>query len=115
MNFSAVQEWKERLCDAGFEELDEGDKWDTKPLGRYFVTKGRATILAFVVGGKFQPGNGFSIIAAHNDSVYPRVKPKSKLQSEKYNLIGIRTYGEGLWHTWFDRDLSIAGEVIVKS
>lgn len=43
-----------------------------------------------------------------------KIAPRSKKDTLGYNQINVLTYGGGLWRTWFDRDLSLAGKVIVK-
>ena len=43
-----------------------------------------------------------------------KLKPVSKSTKSGYLTVNVETYGGGLWHTWFDRDLSVAGRVLVK-
>ncbi|KAI8971486.1 peptidase M18 [Mycotypha africana] len=115
--FHAVHEASVRLERAGFQRLSEKDDWELQKHGKYYFTRNGSSIVAFVVGGKYQPANhqsGFSIVGAHTDSPCLKVKPISKKENVGYLEVGVQLYGGGIWHTWFDRDLGIAGRVMVQ-
>lgn len=117
--FHLVTESQTRLEQAGFNRLEERDAWVTGGLvvrgGKYFYHRNRSTIVAFTVGEKFEPGSEFKVIGAHTDSPVLKVKPVSTKTAHGYLQVGVECYGGGLWHTWFDRDLTLAGSVIVDN
>lgn len=113
--FHAVHEASVRLENAGFEKINEKQQWHLKKKGKYYFTRNGSSIVAFIVGGQFQVGQGgFSIVGAHTDSPCLKVKPVSKKEQQGYLEVGVQLYGGGIWHTWFDRDLGIAGRVMVE-
>jgi aspartyl aminopeptidase len=59
--------------------------------------------------------SAFKIVGAHTDSPCLRVAPHSKMLTADFHQLCVVTYGGGLWHTWFDRDLTIGGKVIIKN
>ena len=124
--YSAVASAVHELEAKDFVRLDERNSWSgaVKPGGKYYFTRESnlgSSLVAFVVGCRFDddpkdPGShgGFKVIGAHTDTPNLRVKPRSKRTSSGCLQIDVETYGGGLWHTWFDRDLSVSGKVVVR-
>jgi aspartyl aminopeptidase len=113
--YHAVDWAKQQLTSKGFTELKEIENWTLAPGQKYFFTRNYSTLVAFTVGKKFDASNtAFNLIGAHTDSPCLKVNPVSKLTRSGIEQCGVSTYGGGLWHTWFDRDLILAGKVVYE-
>jgi aminopeptidase I len=67
------------------------------------------------VGEAYKPGNGFAMVAAHIDALTAKLKPVSnKPNSMGFQQLGVAPYAGALNETWWDRDLSIGGRVVVR-
>mmetsp|Transcript_9149 Transcript_9149/g.16065 ORF Transcript_9149/g.16065 Transcript_9149/m.16065 type:complete len:461 (+) Transcript_9149:302-1684(+) len=116
--FHCVQSAVKRLEAVGFKRLHENKKWKEGAVekgGLYYYTRNGSSLIAFTVGEKFDASTGgFKLVGAHTDSPALKVKPISKRSSVGFLQVGAEVYGGGIWHTWLDRDLGIAGRCIVK-
>ncbi|KAK0719905.1 peptidase M18 [Lasiosphaeris hirsuta] len=115
--FHAVGYFKEQLAKAGFKELPSRENWAGKlePGGKYFVTRNGSSVISFKIGKAYKPGNGAAMIAGHIDALTARIKPTStKPTNNGYLQLGVAQYAGALNETWWDRDLSIGGRVIVR-
>ncbi|KNH07719.1 aspartyl aminopeptidase [Perkinsela sp. CCAP 1560/4] len=113
--FHAVQVIKSRLRQAGFLPIPkQSDDVTLQRGGKYLFTRNGSSLAALVIGKKYAPSNGANIIAAHTDSPTLMLKPQSGFVERGMEVCGVQCYGGGLWHTWFDRDLSLAGRVVLQ-
>lgn len=113
--FNAVKTSKNLLVENGFHELKMNEKWQLKVGGKYFVTKNSSSLIAFVINSDNMK-DGFRIIGSHSDSPTFKIKPNAEITVENtYLKLNTEAYGGAILSTWFDRPLSIAGRVVLKS
>lgn len=117
VNFLAVRTLSERLEAAGFRHLDAAQPIGTLKAGdQIFFTKNDSSLYAMRIGTKKLADNGFHVICAHCDSPTFRIKPNAEITCEGgITKLNTEVYGGPIMSTWFDRPLSIAGRVIVRT
>eukprot|EP00742_Colponemidia_sp_Colp-10_P000486 GILJ01000530.1.p1 GENE.GILJ01000530.1~~GILJ01000530.1.p1 ORF type:complete len:517 (-),score=118.11 GILJ01000530.1:89-1588(-) len=115
-SFHAVATCKKKLLDAGFTDLSDVVSWNLQPGNKYFLCQNNSAIVAFAVGKQFvhDAKSGFKIVGVHTDSPCLKVRPISTQESQGFIQVSVQLYGGGIWHSWFDRDLTVAGRVIVE-
>lgn len=115
-NFHAVANAKKELLSNGFKQLFSGEAWQIERGGKYFVTKNHSSLFAFEIGSGEIAEDGFKIICAHSDSPTFRIKPNAEMPvAGKYLKLNTEVYGGPIMYTWFDRPLSMAGRVMLRS
>ncbi len=117
VNFLAVRTICQQLSEAGFEHLNAADKLvGVKPGKQFFLTKNDSSVYAFRIGSQPLGEAGFHVICAHCDSPTFRIKPHAEMNGEG-GIVRLNTevYGGPILSTWFDRPLTVAGRVIVRT
>jgi len=111
----AVESATSLLKASGFKPLIENQPWQFRKNGKYFVVRDGASVIAFIVGNKPIAESGFKIVGAHTDSPGLRLKPQAAFSTQGMAQLGVEVYGGPILATFTDRDLSLAGRVIVKN
>ena len=115
VNFLAVRNVCNTLLDNGFVKLHAEEALKDLP-DKFFITKNNSAVFAFHLGRQSMADAGFRIIAAHSDSPTFRIKPNAEMVGEGGLLrLNTEAYGGAILNTWFDRPLSLAGRVILRS
>ena len=108
-----VDWWRKRLLEAGFSDCSlSGAFSGTLSAETGFVTRGGA-IIAWKVPQNFLQ-HGFRIVGAHSDSPGLHIKPQPDKRFATQSLLGVEIYGGPLLNSWLDRDLGIAGHVVLQ-
>ncbi|WP_027849438.1 M18 family aminopeptidase [Marinospirillum minutulum] len=107
----AVVTMVRQLEEAGYQALNEGDEWHLQAGQGYWLTRGGRSLIAFRLGEQGVAETGVRMMGAHTDSPCLKVKPKAEILRQGCLQLGVEVYGGVLMHPWFDRDLSLAGQV----
>ena len=106
--FHATQNMAGMFKNAGFQQLDEIQKWELNAGEKYFVTRNDSSIIAFTYP---KTNKEYLLIGSHTDSPNLKLKPNPIIKEHGVVKFGVESYGGLLLNPWFDRDLSLAGRI----
>lgn len=112
--YHVVRNMEEELDRAGFIKLEEREKWELQPGKKYYVNRNGSSLISFTL-----PRNkpkGYLMMACHSDSPSFQIKENPEISlGGYYTKLNIEKYGGMLCAPWFDRPLSAAGRVCIRT
>ncbi len=109
--FAVIENAAKRLEDAGYTRVDPSSELTRG--GRYYTTRNGSSLIAFRLP-EADP-IGFMLTASHSDSPLFKLKTNSEVKAcDRYLKLATEVYGGGIYASWFDRPLSVAGRVVLR-
>ena len=114
--FHAVKNMVNIFEKAGFNRLHENENWDIKAGNNYYCIRDDGSFLGIKPTTAAPVQNiPWRMTGAHTDSPSLQIKPVPVRDSHSLTQLCVEIYGSPLLNTWFDRDLGIAGRVILSN
>ncbi len=113
--FHAVKNIESLLLEAGYRSVKPQDYGCLNHNENFFISQDGSAILAYKAGKQSAEGSGLRVFGAHTDSPCLKVKPNPDKYVKGYHMVRVQPYGGVLLGTWFDRDLSLAGDVLIET
>ncbi|UOW01499.1 M18 family aminopeptidase [Agrococcus sp. SCSIO52902] len=110
-SFHAAAEVARRLEGAGFAALQETDAWPEQ-AGKYLVVRDGA-VIAWIVPQGATATTPVRVFGAHSDSPGFKLKPKPTTGRLGWLQAGVEVYGGPLLNSWLDRELRLAGRLVL--
>ena len=110
--YHGIDSLRWRLEEEEYQYLPESAQWNLKPGGKYYLTRGGTSLIAFRIPEDW--AEGFLMSASHSDRPTFKFKENGELAG-KYTRIATEKYGGMLIAPWLDRPLSLAGRVVVET
>lgn len=114
--YHVTQHIGELLRNHGFTYLHlKQDLRVTEP-GAYYTQRDDLTLVAFIIGANWKSINGSCFVASHIDALSVKVNPANSITSDVdgYNLLNVQPYSGSLNSLWLNRDLGLAGALLVR-
>lgn len=111
--YHAVSNAAARLEAAGFRQLSQAAAWERTDGGGFYAIRGAAIIAWYLPEGTAAHA-GFRVLGAHTDSPNLRVKPLPDTGSAGFRQVAVELYGGPLLNSWLDRDLGLAGRLVLR-
>ena len=120
--YHAINNIKSKLLTHNFIPLSFDNKWELSPSGKYFIEQDNSALIAFCMSphdfkeqSLFE--DGIRLVCAHTDSPTFKIKPVAQMITTPGHYMQLNTQGYAwpILSTWFDRPLSLAGRVALKS